>query len=115
MAHSSVTADSQMIIRQWHGWTTRANADAYEALFRSSGPNTSRAEGRLGAFLLRREAGDETEFVVQRIFTSMDAVRAIYGEDYVRSRLIPGAETLLSRYDAHCTHYIMADRPRQQF
>jgi hypothetical protein len=64
-----------MIIRQWRGWTKRADADAYEALLRS-GPNTSHAEGRLGAFLLRREVGDETEFIVQHIFTSMDALQA---------------------------------------
>jgi hypothetical protein len=103
-----------MIIRQWHGWTTIINANAYEALFRSKGPNTSEAEGRLGAFLLRRDVGDETEFIVQHVFTSMDAIQELYGNDYERSRLIPGAEALLARYDAHCTHYEVADKPRQQ-
>jgi hypothetical protein len=42
---------------------------------------------------------------VQTFYESLDAVRAERGDDYEVSRLIPGAETLLSRYDARCAHY----------
>ena len=101
-----------MILRQWHGWTDKSNADAYSELFRTKGPNVERVEGRRGAYLLRRNSGDEVEFVVQHIFDSMEAIRAALGKDYEAARLIPGAEALLSRYDATCTHYEIDDAPR---
>jgi hypothetical protein len=101
-----------MIVRQWHGWTSKDNAGAYEELFRSRGPNIRRVDGRVGAYLLRRETDNEVEFIVQHLFESMDALRTVYGEDYELGRLIPGAEKLLSRYDEKCTHYQVADAPR---
>jgi quinol monooxygenase YgiN len=100
-----------MIVREWHGWTSRENAGRYEALFRGNGPNTQQMEGRIGAYLLRRDLGDEVEFVVQHQFRSMDAVRAVYGENFETARLIPGAETILSRYDQICAHYIVVEAP----
>ena len=46
-----------MIARLWHGWTTRENADAYEALLRSEVlPGIHRIPGYHGAYLLRRDA-----------------------------------------------------------
>jgi hypothetical protein len=54
-------------------------------------------EGRKGAYVLRREIGDEVEFVVLTLFESMDAVRAFAGEDYERAVLLPGASELLLR------------------
>ena len=102
-----------MIARQWHGWTSRENADAYEELFRSRGPNARPVEGRTGAYLLRREIGGEVEFIVQMLFESLDAIRAFVGDDYEAARLIPGAEKLLSRYDTRCAHYESVDEPRR--
>lgn len=102
-----------MILRQWHGWTDKSNAGAYAELFRTKGPNVERVEGRRGAYLLRRDSGDDVEFVVQHIFDSMEAIRAALGEDYEAARLIPGAEALLSRYDGTCTHYEIDDAPRE--
>jgi quinol monooxygenase YgiN len=102
-----------MIIRQWHGWTKPENADAYVELFRRNGPNTASVAGRKGAYLLRRDHGNEVEFIVQHIFESMDAIQAALGDDYETSKLIPGAETILSRYDATCVHYDIEDAPHE--
>ena len=53
-----------MIRRLWHGWTSRENADAYEDLLRREIlPGIPRVKGYRGAFLLRKDAGDEIEFV----------------------------------------------------
>jgi len=66
-----------MISRLWHGWTSRENADAYEDLLRREIlPRIHRVKGYKGAFLLRKDAGDEIEFVTLTMFDSMDAVRA---------------------------------------
>jgi len=55
-----------MIGRIWHGWTTPANASAYEALFRTEilpGIAAKNLPGYRGAHLLRREFEGVVEFV----------------------------------------------------
>jgi heme-degrading monooxygenase HmoA len=95
-----------MITRLWHGWTTRQNADAYEALLRSEVlPGIDRVQGFLGATLLRRDDGDLVEFVTLTYFDSMDAVRRFAGEDYEVAVVPPEAQKLLLRYDARSVHY----------
>jgi antibiotic biosynthesis monooxygenase (ABM) superfamily enzyme len=95
-----------MISRVWHGWTKPEHADAYEALLRNTiFPWIERVDGYRGAFLLRRDAGAEVEFVTITRFDSLDAVRAFAGEDYERAVLLPEAEALLERYDERSTHY----------
>ena len=66
-----------MISRIWHGWTTPENADAYEALLRAEIlPGIARKnEGFTGVHLLRRDAGDEVEFVTICWFETWEAVR----------------------------------------
>jgi hypothetical protein len=95
-----------VIGRLWHGWTTRANAGAYEQLLRSKVlPGIHRVAGYRGAYLLRRDAGAEVEFVTITFFDSMDAVRAFAGEQYDVAVVPPEARALLSRFDAKSVHY----------
>ena len=95
-----------MIARLWHGWTTHNNADAYENLLRSEVlPGIHRISGFKGAYLLRREAGDEIEFVIVTLFDSLDAVRAFAGADYEVAVVPPEARKLLSHFDARSVHY----------
>ena len=67
-----------MISRIWHGWTDPANADAYEDMLRSVVlPEISeRVNGYLGVYLLRRDHGQEVEFVTVTMFATFDAVCA---------------------------------------
>src|SRR5512135_377515 len=70
--------EARMISRIWHGWTTAANADAYEALLRSeifTGILGREIAGFRRIQLLRRPAGDTVEFVTEMWFDSIDAVR----------------------------------------
>src|SRR2546423_5601022 len=96
-----------MISRIWHGWTDRSNADAYEQMLRSVVlPGIEeRIEGFLGAYLLRRDDGDEVEFVTVTMFASYDAIRSFAGEDYESAVLEPEATTLLARFDERVAHY----------
>ena len=95
-----------MISRIWHGWATRENADAYEELLRSEVlPRIHRVDGYRGAYLLRRDAGDEVEFVTITQFDSLDSVRAFAGEDYERAVVLPEAQRMLSRFDERSAHY----------
>ncbi len=95
-----------MIGRLWHGWTSRADADAYEALLRSEIlPGIHRVPGYRGAYLFRRDRGEEVEFVTLTLFDSMDAVRHFAGEDYEKAVVPPKARKLLARFDETSVHY----------
>jgi hypothetical protein len=97
-----------VISRIWHGWTTPANADAHEALFKSEislGINNRNIVGYKGISLFRRNLGMEVEFVTLMWFDSMEAVRVFAGEDYEVAVVPPKARTLLSQFDARSQHY----------
>ena len=101
-----------MIARLWHGWTTSANAPVYETLLREEVlPSIHRVAGYHGACLLRRQAGEEVEFVTLTLFDSLGAVRAFAGEDYELAVVPPEARRVLSRFDQRSVHYTVVIEP----
>ena len=95
-----------MIGRVWHGWTTPENADAYDALLRSEVlPGIDRIDGFRGAHMLRRDAGDEVEFMTLTVFDSLEAVRDFAGEDFEVAVVPPEARELLAHFDERSAHY----------
>jgi heme-degrading monooxygenase HmoA len=101
-----------MIGRLWHGWTNHENADAYEALLRREVlPGIHRVPGYQGAYLLRRDAGPEVEFVTMTLFDSWDAVREFAGPDFEAAVVPPAARALLARFDARSVHYDVLHQP----
>ena len=97
-----------MISRIWHGWTTLENAEAYESLLKSEiflSIENRKIDGFKGIHLLRRNVGDEVEFITIMWFDSLEAVRAFAGEDYELAVVPPKARALLSRFDARSQHY----------
>ncbi len=97
-----------MLCRVWHGWTTPANADAYEALLNSEifpGIQSRHLPGYQGIQLCRRELGDAVEFMTIMWFASMDSVLAFAGDDPEVAVVPPAARALLARFDARSQHY----------
>jgi heme-degrading monooxygenase HmoA len=97
-----------MISRVWHGWTTRENADTYEALLNEeifAGIHNRHIRGFTGIQLLRRDVGDESEFMTIMRFDSLDAVRVFAGEDYEVAVVPPKARAVLCRFDQRSQHY----------
>jgi len=97
-----------MISRIWHGWTTFANADAYEDLLRSeifTGIRGRRIEGFREIQLFRRSLENEVEFVTVMWFDSLAAVRIFAGDDHEVAVVPARARALLSRFDARSQHY----------
>ena len=97
-----------MIARLWHGYTRPADADAYERLLRDEifrGIASRAIPGYRGIELFRRQAGQEVDFVTLKRFDSLDAVRAIAGEDHETAVVPPEAQALLMRYDRRSAHY----------
>lgn len=97
-----------MITRIWHGWTTPANAHAYESLLLNEVFPSIKAreiEGYRGISLGKRDLGEEVEFVTIMWFDSLDAVRLFSGENYEVAVVPPKARAVLSRFDAASAHY----------
>ena len=103
-----------MISRIWHGWTTRGNADTYEAMLKEEifvGIQNRHIRGFKGIQLLRRESGDEIEFVTIMLFDSLAAVREFAGNDYEMAVVPEKARAVLSHFDERSQHYeIRAER-----
>ncbi len=102
-----------MISRIWHGWTTFANADTYEALLKSeifTGIRGRRIEGFREIQLFRRRLETEVEFITVMWFDSLEAVRVFAGEDYEAAVVPPNARAVLSRFDDRSQHYEVKER-----
>ena len=102
-----------MISRIWLGWTTPANADAYERLLHEdifTGIAARDIPGFLGIDLLRRQAGAQVEFVTIMWFDSLAAVRAFAGAEYEVAVVPPAARKLLQQFDARSAHYDVRER-----
>jgi heme-degrading monooxygenase HmoA len=98
-----------MIARIWTGAVRREDADAYAEYMQGTGLAGYRATaGNDGAWMLRRDAGDETEFVMFTLWESMDAVRAFAGDEPDRAVFYPEDERFLTRRDLVVRHYDVA-------
>jgi len=98
----------KMISRIWHGWTTPGNADKYEALLKEEifvGIQNRKIRGFNGIQLLRRDVGQEIEFVTIMLFDSLDSIREFAGEDYEVAFVPEKARAVLSRFDERSQHY----------
>ena len=97
-----------MISRMWRGWTTAANADAYEQLLLNTilpGIRRRDLPGYHGAYLHRRDCGAEVEFVTTMLFDSLEGVKAFAGPNYEHGVVPDAAQKLLRRFDPVSTHY----------
>jgi heme-degrading monooxygenase HmoA len=97
-----------MICRIWHGWTTRENADRYEAIVSREvipGILAMRIPGFEKIELYRRSREDDVEFVTVMWFHNLEAVKAFMGEDYEAAHVPQRAREVLARFDARSQHY----------
>ncbi len=103
-----------MISRIWHGWTTPANADLYEAMLKDEifvGIQNRHIRGFRGIQLLRRDVGTEVEFATIMAFDSLDAVQQFAGQDYELAVVPDKARAVLSHFDDRSQHYeVRAER-----
>lgn len=96
------------IKRIWHGWTTSENADIYQQLLHDNvfpGIEAKNIPGYQKIELLRRDVGNEVEFITIMTFESLQNVIDFQGEDYARCYVPEAAQRVLKRWDQVSEHY----------
>jgi heme-degrading monooxygenase HmoA len=95
-----------VIARTWRGWTRREDADEYADYIEETGMRAYReTPGNRGAWMLRRDEGDRTEFVTLSFWDSLDAVRAFAGDDVERAVFYPEDDRFLVERETRVLHY----------
>jgi heme-degrading monooxygenase HmoA len=98
-----------MIARMWKGAVKRADGDAYEQYVNDTGIAAYAATaGNRGAWMLRRDRGELTEFLTFSLWDSLDAVKAFAGEDYETAVFYPEDDRFLVERDLKSEHYEVA-------
>jgi heme-degrading monooxygenase HmoA len=94
-----------MIARMWSGMVRPADADEYAEYIRETGFNEyGQTAGNRGAWMLRRDEGERTEFITLSLWESEDAIRAFAGDDIEAAVLYPDDERYLIG-ESTVTHY----------
>ena len=95
-----------MIARIWHGYTKPEHADAYEGMLKPELlPGIGKIPGYRGGIVLRRPLGEETEFITIMVWESIEALRAVAGQNYAAAIVPEDRLKHLSRYDKESAHY----------
>ena len=95
-----------MIARIWRGAVRTEDADAYAHYIAETGlAEYEQTAGNRGAWMLRRDVGELTEFLTFTLWESLEAVKAFAGEDYEKAVYYPEDERFLAERDDTCTHY----------
>jgi heme-degrading monooxygenase HmoA len=95
-----------MIGRFWRGWATPQHAQACKELFRMSIlPELQLINGFAGAYVLRKDAGEEVEMMTITLFESLEAIRAFAGNEPDKAHVTTEARQLLSHFEHTVTHY----------
>ena len=97
-----------MIARIWNGAVRKQDGDAYAAYMRETGVAAyASTSGNRGVWMLRRERGEHTEFLMFTLWDSLDAVKAFAGEDYETAVFYPEDDRYLVERDLHAAHYVV--------
>ncbi len=100
-----------MIARVWRGVVRREDSDAYAAYILDTGiAGYAATPGNRGAWMLRREDEDRTEFVTFTLWDSLDDVRRFAGDDVEASVHYPEDDRYLIEADRTVAHYEVAGR-----
>ena len=99
-----------MIARIWRGVVRLEDADDYAGYIADTGfAEYGTTAGNRGAWMLRRDEGERTEFLTFTLWDSVEAVKAFAGEDYEAAVLYPEDERYLVEHDPKVKHYEVVD------
>jgi heme-degrading monooxygenase HmoA len=95
-----------VIARTWRGAVRRADAEEYaEYIERTGFAEYAETAGNRGAWILRRDEGERTEFITLSLWESEEAIRAFAGDDIEAAVLYPEDERYLIGGESEVRHY----------
>jgi heme-degrading monooxygenase HmoA len=99
-----------MIARMWRGVVRTDDADEYAVYIRDTGfAGYAETPGNRGAWMLRRDEGDRTEFITYSLWESLDAIRGFAGDDIETAVYYPEDERYLIEREDTVKHYEIVD------
>lgn len=95
-----------MIMRSWKGATNSSDAEKYyEYLLKTGIKEYQETEGNQGVFVLRRDVGDKTEFLLLSLWDSIGSIRSFAGSEPEKAVFYPEDEKYLIDFDKQVTHF----------
>jgi heme-degrading monooxygenase HmoA len=95
-----------MTARIWRGAVRREDGDAYAEYMEGTGvAGYVQTPGNIAALMLRRDNGEQSEFVMVTLWESMDAVRAFAGEEPDKAVFYPEDDRFLVERDLQVSHF----------
>ena len=94
------------IARMWHGRVLTARADEYYSYLKEAGIDKIKAiQGNLGAQVMRRNNGKETEFMVISYWESNEAIKRFAGEEIEKTHFLPKDPEYLLELEPKVRHF----------
>ena len=101
-----------MIARTWHGVTDKSKADDYRKYLEESGVKEYReTKGNRGVYVLRRDEGDRTHFLLVSLWDSFEAIRRFAGRDVEKAVYFPKDKEFLREFEPKVLHYQVLASP----
>ena len=95
-----------MIMRSWKGFTNRSDAEEYFDYLNKTGIKAyQETEGNRGVYVLRRDQGDKTEFLLLSFWDSIESVRSFAGSEPEKAVFYPEDEKFLIEFDKEVAHF----------
>jgi heme-degrading monooxygenase HmoA len=95
-----------LIARIWRGAVRKDDGDTYAGYMEDTGvAGYAGTPGNRGVWMLRRDVGEKTEFLMFTLWDSVDAVKAFAGEDYERAVFYPEDDRFLVERDTTTSHF----------
>ena len=95
-----------MIARIWRGAVRAPDADEYTTYIRDTGiAEYLQTPGNRGAWMLRRDESERTEFITYSLWDSLDAIRGFAGDDIEAAVYYPEDERYLIEGEDWVRHY----------
>jgi heme-degrading monooxygenase HmoA len=98
-----------MIARIWRGAVRSEDGDAYVEYLEETGVKEyAQTPGNRGVWMLRRDEGDRTQFLMFTLWDSMDAVKGFAGDEPETAVYYPEDDRFLVEREDVVRHYEVA-------
>jgi heme-degrading monooxygenase HmoA len=104
-----------MIGRIWKGVTKKEDTKRYLAYLKATGLKEYAAtKGNLGTYVLTRQVGGNTEFLLLSLWRSMDDIKGFAGKEFEKAVYYPADKEFLLDMVPTVDHYEIAAAPGMQ-